>query len=126
MKNIMIAAILAVVSINATADTQIDLLRADMDLRHSVERFETVASGGKVDTLSSYRLKDTFVKAVTPAIIEGLNHSVSCETMAAETSQRSFNIFDKEAKTPLAKSALENMAAKMAIYVMAKCYDLKG
>ena len=126
MRKIIIAAILAAVSTSAAADTQIDVLRADLDLRHSIERFATVGSGGNVSTLDGYRLKEKFVKSVTPAIVEGLNNSIPCEMMAAETSQRAFVLFGDQAKTPLAKSALDNMAGKMAVYVMAKFYDLKG
>lgn len=126
MRKIIIGAILAAVSSGAMADTQIDVMKADRDVRYSIEKLLTVA-GDKEPVLRSYQMADQFTKGITPQIVYILNNNdTPCEVIAANVASMARNNFTPIMVNKLAKNAAEDVIGKMAVFTMAKCYELKA
>jgi hypothetical protein len=128
MKKIIIAAILAAVSLNATAaDTEIDAMSASRDLRASIEKM-LIVSGDTNATLRSYNLSKTFENALNSQMIPVLNNNpdASCELIAARVAQNARGNYAPYQVNPLMTRAIEDMIGKMTVYTMAQCYYLKS
>lgn len=126
MKKFIIGAILAVVSTSAAADSRVDVLKAESDLRYSIERVLELSGGSRNPFLESYQGADTFYKSVIPQIVTLLNSGESCEMIAARVSSAATANFQKYKINPVMGKAIDDQISKMTIYTMVKCYDLKG
>lgn len=127
MKKIIIAAILAAVSLNAAADTEIDAMSASRDLRASIEKM-LIVSGDNNATLRSYNLSKTFENALNSQMVMVLNNDpdASCELIAARVAQNARGNYAPYQVNPLMTRAIEDMIGKMTVYTMAQCYYLKS
>lgn len=126
MKKIIIGAILAIVSTSAAADSQIDVLKAESDLRYSIERVLELSGGSKNPFLESYQQADRFYKSIIPQIATMINGGESCEMIAARVSSAAAANFEKFKINPVMGKAIDDQVSKMTIYTMVKCYDFKG
>ena len=126
MKKFIIGAILAAVSASAAADSRIDVLKAESDLRYSIERVLELSGGSRDPFLESYQGADTFYKSAIPQIATLLNSGESCEMIAARVSSAATANFQKYKINPVMGKAIDDQISKMTIYTMVKCYDLKG
>lgn len=126
MKKFIIGAILAAVSASAAADSRIDVLKAESDLRYSIERVLELSGGSRNPFLESYQNADVFYKSVIPQIATLLNSGESCEMIAARVSSAAAANFEKYKINVVMSKAIDDQVSKMTIYTMVKCYDLKG
>ena len=125
MKKIIIAAILATMSASAAADTQLNVMKADRDLRYSIEKVLMVA-GDKNAVLRSYTMTKKFEDNINPQIVTILNNTdTSCEVIAANVAAAIRVNFQPYAVNKLSINAIEDMIGKTAVYTMAQCYYLK-
>ncbi len=126
MRKIIIAAILAAASGGALADTRIDVLKAESDLRYSIQKVLEISGGSRNPFLESYQQADRFYKSITPQIVTMINAGTSCEVIAANVSAAAGRNFEQFKINPVMSTAIDNQVNKMTIYAMVKCYDLKG
>lgn len=126
MRKFIIGAILAAVSISAAADSQIDVLKAESDLRYSIQKVLEISGGSVNPFLESYQRADTFYKSIIPQIVTMINGGTSCEVIAANVSQQAGRNFEQFRINPVMSSAIDSQIQKMTVYAMVKCYDLKG
>lgn len=126
MRKFIIVAMLAAVSASAAADSRIDVLKAESDLRYSIERVLELSGGSRNPFLESYQGADTFYKSAIPQIATLLNSGESCEMIAARVSRAATANFEKYKINPVMSKAIDDQVSKMTIYTMVKCYDLKG
>gem|GEM_PF-4344064 len=129
MKKIIIATILAVTSINAVADTRMDLMTAENALRDSTERFMLVEGKVKDTYLASYQFVKDLKRVTTPIIVNTLNNtSMTCEEIGAKFT--SLNNQKTEGKIPatnkLLAHAAKDLSDKIGDWAMYQCFDLKG
>ena len=126
MRKIIIGAILAIVSTSAVADNRIDVLKAESDLRYSIERVLELSGGSKNPFLESYQQADRFYKSIIPQIAAMINGGETCEMIAAKVSSAAAANFEQFKINPVMGKAIDDQVSKMTIYAMVKCYDLKG
>lgn len=126
MKKFIIGAILAVVSTSAAADSRVDVLKAESDLRYSIERVLELSGGSRDPFLESYQNADVFYKSVIPQIATMINSGQSCEMIAARVSSAATANFEEYKINSVMSKAIDDQINKMTIYTMVKCYDLKG
>lgn len=126
MRKFIIGAILAAVSTSAAADSQIDVLKAESDLRYSIQKVLEISGGSVNPFLESYQRADTFYKSIIPQIVTMINGGTSCEVIAANVSQQAGRNFEQFRVNPVMSSAIDSQIQKMTVYAMVKCYDLKG
>lgn len=126
MRKFIIGAILAAVSTSAAADSRIDVLKAESDLRYSIERVLELSGGSKNPFLESYQQADRFYKSIIPQIAFMINNGTSCEVIAANVSSAAAQSFEKFKINQVMSTAIDDQVSKMTIYAMVKCYDLKG
>lgn len=126
MRKFIIGAILAAVSTSAAADSQIDVLKAESDLRYSIQKVLEISGGSVNPFLESYQRADTFYKSIIPQIVTMINGGTSCEVIAANVSQQAGRNFEQFRINPVMSSAIDSQIQKMTVYAMVKCYDLKG
>ena len=127
MRKIIIAAILAAVSANAAADTEIDAMSASRDLRSSIEKM-LIMSGDNNATLRSYNLSKTFENELNSQMVTVLNSDpdASCELIAARVAQNARDNYAPYQVNHLMTKAIDDMIGKMVVYTMAQCYYLKS
>lgn len=126
MRNIIIASVLAVTSVNAIADTRMDLLVAEANFRESSERVLTIK--GKPDPfLASYRDVNAVKQELIPQIVRILdnNAAVSCEELGALASSTA-DARNKPTASRVLDIALKDYNEKLGDWAMAQCFDLKG
>lgn len=126
MRKFIIGAILAAVSTSAAADSRIDVLKAESDLRYSIQKVLEISGGSANPFLESYQRSDTFYKSIIPQLVTLINGGMSCEMIAANVSQQAGRNFEQFRINPVMSSALDDQIQKMTVYAMVKCYDLKG
>ena len=126
MRKFIIGAILAAVSTSAAADSRIDVLKAESDLRYSIQKVLEISGGSANPFLESYQRADTFYKSIIPQIVTMINGGTSCEVIAANVSQQAGRNFEQFRINPVMSSAIDSQIQKMTVYAIVKCYDLKG
>ena len=126
MRKFIIGAILAAVSTSAAADSRIDVLKAESDLRYSIERVLELSGGSKNPFLESYQQADRFYKSIIPQIAFMINNGETCEVITAKVATTAAQSFEKFKINRVMSSAIDDQVSKMTIYAMVKCYDFKG
>lgn len=126
MRKFIIGVILAAVSTSAAADSRIDVLKAESDLRYSIQKVLEISGGSANPFLESYQQAKRFYGSIIPQIAAMINGGESCEMIAAKVSGAAGANFEKFKINPVMTTAINDQISKMTIYTMVKCYDLKG